>query len=828
MSTVKISQLPVFSIINANTANTLFVGVDIPTDTTFQMTATTLAQTLYSNNILNVGINQQNLPNTIAQFSLSGNSYIQTNLVNTNDSGTADIVVTANTNSGGTDSTNFIDMGYANKNYQAGIAFNDIGNAVNPLDGYLYVQGGAYSNGGNLIVGTTTSNTNLKFIVGGGTAANIVAFMTNNSITLNTGTSIVFADGTKQFTSGASNAYAQAAYSQANAISSYANTQIAYITGINAYQNTIDQIQTANIAAAFNTANSAQANTIYTQGVDVTQNASIAAVNIYSISAYSTANSAQANTIITQGIDVTQNTNIAAINTYSISAYSVANSAQSNTVYTQGVDATQNTNISLLQSAMTTANANIVTLFANASANVTYQSGLNATQNTIIQSAYNQANLANSIANTAIQNTANIILPGNVTFNGANTYFNSNIITYGTMTTTGNVVTTGNLTATGPVIFNGLFTNNGNTINNGNMTTNGNVASFGYLTANGSSTFNGNTSFNGYVTVTNNLSVNNVFTILVPTSTLSMNGSISMTGSITMNNSTFAANSFGVGIIGSSGGATQPPVADGTMLQITGKDGISSKIINDAAGTGAYALFNGRAMRGLASSPSALLAGDVLSRFGGVGYGATGFGSVSSQGGGNMSYVAAENFTDTQKGTNIVFGTTPTGSNTISTALTLTGNTAVFANNVTIANTTNANIINVNTITVSGTDSANNFVAANVFQYNASINNVAVTQLTNKSTAVYANGRTGQITTSNALLNKGVAVQFTVYNNYIVSNKDVVIINLASGASVGYNIGINSVSPGSFVVNVHNADGTPSGSNQSDALVLNFAVLRVA
>ena len=185
MSTVKISQLPIISAINANTSNTLFAGVDIPSGITGKMTAHVLAQGLYSNEVLNVGVNQQNLPNTIAQFSLSGESYIQTNLVNTNDDGTADIVVTANTGSGGTDSTNFIDMGYANKNYQPGVAYNDIGNAVNPLDGYLYVQGGAYANGGNLIVGTTTTNTSLKFIVGGGSASNVVATMTSQGISTN-------------------------------------------------------------------------------------------------------------------------------------------------------------------------------------------------------------------------------------------------------------------------------------------------------------------------------------------------------------------------------------------------------------------------------------------------------------------------------------------------------------------------------------------------------------------------------------------------------------------------------------------------------------------
>ena len=151
MSTIKITQLPELLSIDANTSNTLILGVDVPTGATGKITAHTLAQGLYSNEILNVGTNQQNLPNTVAQFTLNANSYIQTNLVNTNDGGSADIVVTANSGSGGTDSTNFIDMGYANKYYQPGLEFNNIGNAIYPLDGYLYVQGTASSNGQGFI-----------------------------------------------------------------------------------------------------------------------------------------------------------------------------------------------------------------------------------------------------------------------------------------------------------------------------------------------------------------------------------------------------------------------------------------------------------------------------------------------------------------------------------------------------------------------------------------------------------------------------------------------------------------------------------------------------
>lgn len=267
MSIVKISQLPLISTINANTSNTLFVGVDIPSLTTGRMTVTTLAAGLYSNNALLVGQSNQQLPNTIASFSLSGDSYVQTNFFNSNDGGTADHVITANSGSGGTDSKLFIDMGFANKNYVPGSEFNNIGTAIYPLDGYLYAQGNTNTSpGGNLIVGTTTSNTSLKFIVGGGTAANIVAVMTSNSLVMNTQSFITFGDGTKQTTAGSTNAYSIAAFAVAN--SAAANTVVSQ--GVNTTQNTNIQSAWTQANSAFNKANNALANSTGTFAGDLT------------------------------------------------------------------------------------------------------------------------------------------------------------------------------------------------------------------------------------------------------------------------------------------------------------------------------------------------------------------------------------------------------------------------------------------------------------------------------------------------------------------------------------------------------------------------------
>jgi hypothetical protein len=247
MSSVKISELSPITAINANTANTLLMGVDIPTGITGKFTAHTLAQGLYSNEVLNVGGNPVTLPNTIAQFALSGQSYIQTNLVNTNDGGSADIVVTANT---GTDSTYFIDIGYVNKDYQPGSEFNNIGTAVNRLDGYIYAQGSTSNTwGGNLIVGSTTTGKEIRFIAGGGSTENVVARMNSSAIIINKG--LVFADGTVQNTSsGSAGNYANAAFLQANTPSYTSNSAALYANGSFIQAN-----------AAFGVANTAVQNT---------------------------------------------------------------------------------------------------------------------------------------------------------------------------------------------------------------------------------------------------------------------------------------------------------------------------------------------------------------------------------------------------------------------------------------------------------------------------------------------------------------------------------------------------------------------------------------
>ena len=185
---------------------------------------------------------------------------------------------------------------------------------------------------------------------------------------------------------------------------------------------------------------------------------------------------------------------------------------------------------------------------------------------------------------------------------------------------------------------------------------------------------------------------------------------------------------------------------------------------------------------------------------------------------------------------NITGGNVLTGGQVSATGNITTGANAIVAGYETVTgNITGGNVLTGGQVTATGNITGGNLVATNNLvvtgniRYDQASNNATVTQLTNKATAVTCNGRTGQITTNNANLNKGAAVTFTVNNSFITSAKDVVILSLASGATVGYTLSVNAVNAsGSFVITINNSDSTPSGSNAADTLVINFAVIKVS
>ena len=98
-----------------------------------------------------------------------------------------------------------------------------------------------------------------------------------------------------------------------------------------------------------------------------------------------------------------------------------------------------------------------------------------------------------------------------------------------------------------------------------------------------------------------------------------------------------------------------------------------------------------------------------------------------------------------------------------------------------------------------------------------------VTQLTSKSTGVTLNKVCGQITMNNATLNRTTSVTFTLTNSFIAAT-DVIIVNIASGATAGaYTITVEVVAAGSCNISLHNL---LTGTDLSEAVVLNFAVIK--
>lgn len=262
MSTVKITELPTLADLDANTSNTILVGVDIATTTTGKITLTTLARELYSNNTLAVGNNYTILDNVVGQFTGSSENYIQVNLQNLSGNGSADSVVTADI---GDDTSYYVDMGINGSTYNyPGYTY------AKKLDGYLIVQGSNTTPsdpGGNLVIGTTTVGKDVIITQGAFDESGQVAkFIYNTGFKL-LKKPLFFADGTSQNTAvdyATINALISANTLSTNAkISANVATLRSEITGNISTQNTFTQ-------AAFNKANNALANTTGTFAGDLT------------------------------------------------------------------------------------------------------------------------------------------------------------------------------------------------------------------------------------------------------------------------------------------------------------------------------------------------------------------------------------------------------------------------------------------------------------------------------------------------------------------------------------------------------------------------------
>jgi hypothetical protein len=74
-----------------------------------------------------------------------------------------------------------------------------------------------------------------------------------------------------------------------------------------------------------------------------------------------------------------------------------------------------------------------------------------------------------------------------------------------------------------------------------------------------------------------------------------------------------------------------------------------------------------------------------------------------------------------------------------------------------------------------------------------------------------------------ATLNRNTGVSFTLNNTFIAAT-DVLIVNIASGATANiYTATVDAVAAGSCVIHLHNHS---TGTDLSEAVVLNFVVIK--
>ena len=115
-------------------------------------------------------------------------------------------------------------------------------------------------------------------------------------------------------------------------------------------------------------------------------------------------------------------------------------------------------------------------------------------------------------------------------------------------------------------------------------------------------------------------------------------------------------------IVGARARDVQSPANLGVLLQLTGSSTAPSRIYHDSYGAANYSAFIGRKARGNSTTPTQVLANDIISRIGANPYKETSFSDISTM---RMDFVAKENQTNSAQGNEIQFWTTANSSSTI-------------------------------------------------------------------------------------------------------------------------------------------------------------------
>ncbi len=282
------------------------------------------------------------------------------------------------------------------------------------------------------------------------------------------------------------------------------------------------------------------------------------------------------------------------------------------------------------------------------------------------------------------------------------------------------------------------------------------------------------------------------------------------TGLVSIYAPTVAANTGGaLNIVGSAGGVYQPTYNAGSMLHITGNDGVSARVTVDTFGTSQQSAFVQRAARGTAAAPTAVQSGDILARITGSGYGTSQYalaaGNIGTLG---IDFVAMETYTNTAAGSALKLYTSPIGAVTKTLSANVTANVTTFPAVVSVT----GNVVSTGNIFSAGNGTVG---------YNTGSGGT-VSQGGNKSTGVTLNKPSGEITMQNTALSADTSVSFTLTNSTI-GTRDLLLLNIVGGVATPgtYNLDANCTT-GSAVITVRNITAAPL----SEAIVLRYAVIR--
>jgi len=130
----------------------------------------------------------------------------------------------------------------------------------------------------------------------------------------------------------------------------------------------------------------------------------------------------------------------------------------------------------------------------------------------------------------------------------------------------------------------------------------------------------------------------------------------------------------GIDIIGNPDHTVQAPQNTGVLLHVTGQPNDASRIYND--GQAGYSAYIGRRYNGSSGAPTQVLNGNIISRVGATPYTSTGWPALSTA---RIDFVASQDQTGTNQGSNIQFWTSAINSNSVSRSLTIDSSGITFA-----------------------------------------------------------------------------------------------------------------------------------------------------